>query len=849
MLSSLQICLCFFLLVEGQSTLWESPTLIKSVESRQSPLRVSRRAAQDNAPRSPSNPLQGLLLVLKVRDENGVPVPSAKVYLHTEGPRQIAMDETDFAGRVVMTGLAPGLYQIRVEKQGFYGARLERVEIEKDEILELSLAHEHEIRESVEVTNSPPAIDQTRTVASESIGAREIINLPYPTTRDFRSVLPFFPRVHRDSTGQVHINGSASYQVFYALDGFNITHPSSGLLELRVSPDALRSIEVQSSRYSAEYGKASGGVLNLTTGMGDDRYRVTATDFAPSFQFARGFSLNSWTPRLAFSGPIRKGRAWFYSATDADLSLDIRTDLPKGADRNEAWRWSALGKGQANLSPTHLLNVGFLMNQFHSEHAGLSRFTPQGTTPELKQEAFLFTLKDQIYRANGFLIETGFAASQFISDVLPRGSLSYQITPDTTRGSFFKRSETLSRRFQGLLNVTLSPTQWRGRHEIKLGADINRIEYERYLDRSPIQILRSDDTLSREINFDGSPRGRRDNFEIGAYLQDRWAISSRLLVEAGIRFDRDGIVKRFLAAPRLAASALLTENGETRLAFGIGLFYDASNPDFITRPLEGSRIDQFYALDGRTLVNRSVETVFILNERRLKAPRSFGWSMELERKLPAEIYFRAEWIGRRGVNGYAFELQGNTQPGHLTTILELGNSRNDRYDAFSLTARRMFKKNYLLFGSYTRSSARTNAVLDFSLDTPIFSPQAGGPLDWDAPHRLISWGWASLAKKIDLAYSAEWRSGYPFSVINQDRQLVEDPNSRRYPAYFSLNVHAERRFRVLGINLALRAGFNNITNCQNAAEVNNNINSPQFLRLSSIQGRTFNGRIRFLGRK
>src|SRR4029453_15415961 len=123
--------------------------------------------------------------------------------------------------------------------------------------------------------------------------------------------------------------------------------------------------------------------------------------------------------------------------------------------------------------------------------------------------------------------------------------------PQTTKGSYFKTSETLSRRFQGLINITLSPSQWRGRHEVKLGADFNQIDYERRLARSPIQILRANNTLSREIDFDGSPRARRDNFETGAYLQDRWAISNRLLVEGGLRFDRDAIVGRLLASPRL----------------------------------------------------------------------------------------------------------------------------------------------------------------------------------------------------------------------------------------------------------------------------------------------------------
>ena len=849
MLSLLQSCLVIFLLVACQSILWESAKNIKSGESSKSILRISGGAARGIAPGTLSNSQQGLQLVLRVRDENGVPVVTAKAYLYAEGSRLIAVGETDFAGRVAMTGLAPGLYQIRVEKQGFYGVKLDQVEVETTESFELSLMHEHEIRESVDVTGSPPAIDQARTVASETIGAREIINIPYQRSRDFRGVLSYIPRVHRDSTGQVHFNGSTSYQIFYALDGFNITHPASGLLELRVSPDALRTIEVQSSRYSVEYGKASGGLLNLTTGMGDDHYRVTGTDFAPSVQFTRGLTLDSWTPRLAFSGPIRKGRAWFYTASDADLGLDIRSDLPKGADRNQVWRWNALGKGQVNLSPTNLLNMSFLKNQFHSEYAGISINLPQDSTPEMKQEAYLFTLKDQIFRANGLRIETGVAASQFRSDLLPHGSLPYQLTPQTTRGSYFKTSETLSRRFQGLVNITLSPSQWRGRHEVKLGADLNQINYERRLDRSPIQILRADNTLSRKIDFEGSPEARLDNFEVGAYVQDRWAISNRLLVEAGLRFDRDSIVGRVLASPRLAASALLTKNGETRLAFGAGLFYDASNPDFLTRPLEGRRVDRFFALDGRTPSRQSVETSFILNEQRLKAPRSFGWSLELERKLPAEIYLRAEWIGRRGVNGYAFLLQGNAQLNPLTTILGLGNTRNDRYDALTITARRTFKENYQLFGSYTRSSARTNAVLDFSLDSPIYSPQQGGSLDWDAPHRLISWGWMPLVKKFDLAYAVDWRSGYPFSVINQDRRLVEEPNSRRFPSYLSLNLHGERRVRLFGLNLAVRAGFNNITNRQNAAQVDNNINSPQFLRFSSIQKRTFNVRIRFLGRK
>src|SRR2546422_4190068 len=155
-LSSLRICLGIFLLVELQSPLWVGASNIESGERAKSLLTTPRQVSQDPPPGALSHPQQESPLVLRARDENGAPVALAKVYLYAEGPRLVATWETDSAGRVAMTGLAPGLYQMRVEKQGFYSAKLERVEIGKAESLEVTLEHEQEIRESVDVTSAPP---------------------------------------------------------------------------------------------------------------------------------------------------------------------------------------------------------------------------------------------------------------------------------------------------------------------------------------------------------------------------------------------------------------------------------------------------------------------------------------------------------------------------------------------------------------------------------------------------------------------------------------------------------------------------------------------------------------------
>jgi hypothetical protein len=110
------------------------------------------------------------------------------------------------------------------------------------------------------------------------------------------------------------------------------------------------------------------------------------------------------------------------------------------------------------------------------------------------------------------------------------------------------------------------------------------------------------------------------------------------------------------------------------------------------------------------------------------------------------------------------------------------------------------------------------------------------------------WGWLPFIKKCTVGYSFEWRDGFPFSVVNGGQVMVGDPNSRRFPQYFTLAVAVERRFRIAGRYLALRVTVENITGHENPGSVNNNISSPQFLTFSGQAHRVFTGRIRFLGK-
>jgi len=783
---------------------------------------------------------QAVKFRITVVDETGVAVAGAQIVLEQSASQTLVRGETDAAGRHEFDVTNPGPYQLKIEKEGFYASTTD-VRVGEASSLEVTIYHQQEIAETVNVYDSPPAIDPGKTADAKAVTSREILTLPYPSTRDFRKALPLVPGVLADATDQIHLGGSATYQVFDQLDDFNIRHPVTGLLDMRISPDALRVIEAQSSRSSAQYGKGSGGTLSLMSGMGDDRYRFSATNFIPSLQNRKGLHFNEWTPRATFSGPLRKKKAWFFDGVGGVYTLTIVPELPDGADRASSWRVDNLLKAQVNLSERNILTASFLSNNFHSGNSGLSRFDPVETTTNVDGHAYLATIKDQFYASNGALFEIGFALNQFHDHEQPRGNLPYRISPEGTNGNFFRTSNANARRLQGIANLTLPLAHWRGTHEIKFGTDLDRITFDESNIRNPIFILREDRTLSRVSTFIGGALFGRSDFESSVYGQDRLSISKRLLLESGVRADRDTIIHRTSVSPRVAATYLLTHDGNMKLSSGIGLYYDATNLDLLTRPLAGERLDQLFASNGVTPLGPLLTTSFHVNEQSLRVPRYLNWSIELEDKLLAQIYLDAEFLQKRGHNGFAFF---ETNSG-----FQLLNDRQDRYDAFQITLRRAFKRNYAILAAYTRSRAHSNAVLENNIDNPVFGPQAGGPLPWDAPNHFISWGWMPLVKKFDFVYSLDWRTGFPFSVVNQQQQLVGALNSRRFPDYFTLNTHLERRFTLFSYILALRAGFNNVTNRQNPTVVNNNLDSPQFLTFGGTEHRVFTGRIRFIGRK
>jgi hypothetical protein len=822
-------------------------------------------------------PPAGENLLMTVVDENDVAVPSARVFLQSSLAVLQLKCETDFAGHCSFQGLVAGRYQLRVEKEGFYAVSPTPVQVGQTPAVDVKLSHLQEVREVVNVVESPPGIDPAETASSEQLTGLDVLNIPYPATHDYRNALNFIPGVMRDSSGQPHILGAETYQTLTLFDGFNVTQPANGMLLLRVSTDAIRSINVQRSRISAEQGKGSGGVLSINTGIGDDHYFFAATNFLPSFQFKKRFSFDQIIPRVTVSGPLKKGKVWFFEGFEGEYDNHIVPEITTGPDSDKFWRVGNLLKLQANIAPGNILTASYLFNHQHDQYVGLSVFSPASTTPSDTESGDFAIIKDQIYFPGDKLLDFGFNFDQYVSNLTPQGSQPYISSSQVAQGSFYLKSHTVARRWQAVTNLSLALHPRYGRHEVKFGIDVNRLAYNPIFQRDSISYLRigqqppvSGQTClsvisspcSRFSVFPVSPQAETHNIEAGGYAQDRWLLTSRLLVEGGLRFDWDEIVRHSLLSPRLATTYVLDSQGNTKLSAGIGVFYDPTNMELISRPFEGQRLDYFWLFDrngnpvpvpgcATTSIPCAVSMTLTVNRGSLQAPRFLNWSVAIEHKLPVAVYLKAEFIQRHGTHGFVYNLPPGSPVLSGNYVLE--NTRQDHYDAFQISARKAFQQTYVVTASYVRSNTRSNQVLDFNVDNPIYGPQLPGPFPWDAPNRFLSTGILPaklpLLHKVDVEYSAEARTGFPFYLVNNEQQLVTPRGSRRFPSQFSLNLFLEKRFEFRGRYWAIRGGFIDITGRGNPHLVNNNIDSPEFLTFGAFEHRAFTTRIRLLGRK
>lgn len=229
-----------------------------------------------------------------VRDASGAIVPGAEVLLTNEAKGIRRALQTNEAGVFAAPALAPAAgYALRVSKEGFAPFEGRSIEILVGQDLTVNVTLQVAATSAtVEVTEATPIVEQTKTNVSQVVESGQIQDLPINGRRVDTFVL-LTPAVVADGTyGLVSFRGIAGGNSFLT-DGNDTTNQyyneNAGRTRIssQISQDAVQEFQVLSTAYSAEYGRASGGVINTVTRSGSNTTHGTA------YWFFRNQALNA----------------------------------------------------------------------------------------------------------------------------------------------------------------------------------------------------------------------------------------------------------------------------------------------------------------------------------------------------------------------------------------------------------------------------------------------------------------------------------------------------------------------------------------------------------------------------
>lgn len=781
-----------------------------------------------------------------VVDENGVPIAAAKISLQIQNGKSYRT-ETDGAGRFVFRNLVAGDYQVEARKEGFFVLTGEVLTLHRgaNEIT-LSLRHADEVRERVEVTAQANQIDTQDTTERETLTARDIRDIPVPNSHILQDSLIAMPEVVQDNVGGLHIAGARAGETQYLLDGFEVGDPINNTMSARFNVDATRAAEVQTGRIGAGYAHSGANVLNLETPDGDDKWRFGTTNPVPGIDIQRGPRLGDWYPRFTFSGPIERGRFWFSDAASLQHTFTLVRELPAGQDISTQWAGDNLLRLQYNITAKHILHASYLYNRTDDANIGLDALDPISTTLDFKQQRTFVSVKDQIWLYDT-LIEVGAAGDDEVQDFVPQGTSPYILLVNGTRGNFFARIHEHGGRVQGFTNIIAASRHWHGTHQVALGGNVAGVEFHQAATRGEVQALRADGTLVRQSTFAGAATPDVSNTQAGGFAQDTWSFAKKYVLQAGVRADGDQLTGSAMVEPRLSGNVLPFGDDRAKLSLGWGIYNAPLNLSVIAQARDQAQVDTFFDSTGTMAVAGPATSRFVLPSSGLRQPRftttSAGWQQKLFRNTLVELNL----LARNGYHGFAYVDQTPTQTGG---IFLLQDTRKDRYRAATISARHVFSEDTTVYAAYTRSRAHSNEVLNPGLGSIFFAPQQSAPLAWDAANRFLSWGWTPThIWKVQVSYFLEYRSGYPFSLVNLEQQLVGPANSSRFPDYVNLNLALERKFGFRGYLWAVRIQAVNALDRRNPNVVVNNVDAPNFGVFTGGQRRAFTARVRFVGRK
>ena len=300
-------------------------------------------------------------------DQAGAVVSGATVTLIAVSTNLSRMAVSNHEGVYVVSALAPGIYRVRIEVNGFRPLVRENIRLATGETVRVDLQLEiGGLMEDVTVAGDAPLLRSESSGLGHVIDNRRIVDLPL-NGRSFITLASLAPGVAvppAPAAPLPRINGGRPRTNEYLFDGISVLQPEPGQVAFFPNIDAIQEFKIESNSPAAEFGRFNGGVVNLTTKSGGNAFRGSL------FEFFRDEALNARnlfaptnTPKPKFrrnqfggvlGGPLRRDQTFLfgdYQGQRQTIGRTVISTVPTLLQRQGIFTESIAGRVPAIYDP------------------------------------------------------------------------------------------------------------------------------------------------------------------------------------------------------------------------------------------------------------------------------------------------------------------------------------------------------------------------------------------------------------------------------------------------------------------------------------------------------------------
>lgn len=270
----------------------------------------------------------------KIIDSNANPLPVVNITVSGENVLGMRGATTNERGFFRILALPVGNLTVKISHIGHQTVKYENVSIRLGRTTtlgEVKLTTKTIELAPVIVTKKKPVIDPNSTTVSANISAVQFEALP--TGRDYLSITTLLPQANASFLGDdVNIGGATGQENAYYIDGMNTTDPLRAIGGTQLPYNFVKEIEVKSGGYEAEFGRATGGVVNVVTYSGSNEFEAKSFGFFTDNSLAedgrRGLvdlstgAFQRYDVGLSLGGPIVRDKLWYFLAYNSKIEKE-----------------------------------------------------------------------------------------------------------------------------------------------------------------------------------------------------------------------------------------------------------------------------------------------------------------------------------------------------------------------------------------------------------------------------------------------------------------------------------------------------------------------------------------------